>query len=390
MAIPSIALIPSGYKANKLYSVLPTNGDGDFTFARTSVATRVNKSGLIEEVLTGIPRLDYSDGACPSLLLEPTATNLVLTSDSGNYGSAPASETLTISPDGTNNAVIPTPNVNSNRYQQDITGVTYATNTLLTYSWYRKRISTPVTSSYVGDLHIKTLVNLTISEATKQIESDINGFDRFQVVVQITDGALASTFRAYFGSIVGVGNSSIAYFGHQYEVGSYATSLINTVGISLTRAVDTATGSGDATVINSTEGVLYFEGSVSVNDANKQIRIANSSVSLNSITLEFRDNGTTLRTYIFDGDATNQFLSNTTIDPNIYNKICLKYKENDCALYLNGVEVASDLLGTMPSGLDLLNFDNTVGGTPFYGKAKDVRIYTTALSDAELTTLTTI
>ena len=29
MATPSIAMIPSGYKAEKIYSVLPTDGDGD-------------------------------------------------------------------------------------------------------------------------------------------------------------------------------------------------------------------------------------------------------------------------------------------------------------------------------------------------------------------------
>ena len=75
MAIPSIAMIPSGYKANKLYSVLPTNGDGDFTTTRNTVATRVNENGLIEEVASNVPRLDYSDGGCPSLLLEPTSTN---------------------------------------------------------------------------------------------------------------------------------------------------------------------------------------------------------------------------------------------------------------------------------------------------------------------------
>ena len=48
MAIPSLAMIPSGYKDGKVYSVLPSNGDGDFTFSRGSNATRVNKDGLIE------------------------------------------------------------------------------------------------------------------------------------------------------------------------------------------------------------------------------------------------------------------------------------------------------------------------------------------------------
>ena len=46
----SIALIPSGTKASTLYSVLPANGDGDFTHSRGSTATRVNKDGFIESV----------------------------------------------------------------------------------------------------------------------------------------------------------------------------------------------------------------------------------------------------------------------------------------------------------------------------------------------------
>jgi hypothetical protein len=51
----SLIQIPSGYKSTKLYSLRPSNGDGDFTFARSSSATRVNSEGLIEtaQVLGG-------------------------------------------------------------------------------------------------------------------------------------------------------------------------------------------------------------------------------------------------------------------------------------------------------------------------------------------------
>ena len=48
MIKPKLALIPSGYSDGKVFSVLPANGDGDFTFSRGSNATRVNKDGLIE------------------------------------------------------------------------------------------------------------------------------------------------------------------------------------------------------------------------------------------------------------------------------------------------------------------------------------------------------
>ena len=50
MATPSLAMIPSAIADSKVYSVLPNNGDGDFTFNRDSSATRVGSNGLIQEV----------------------------------------------------------------------------------------------------------------------------------------------------------------------------------------------------------------------------------------------------------------------------------------------------------------------------------------------------
>ena len=46
----SILMIPSAIADGKLYSVLPEDGSGDFTFSRGSSATRVNEQGLIEDV----------------------------------------------------------------------------------------------------------------------------------------------------------------------------------------------------------------------------------------------------------------------------------------------------------------------------------------------------
>jgi hypothetical protein len=83
MATPSLLLIPDRYKSGVLYSQLPESGAGDLTFTRASGATRVNASGLIESVASGVPRLDYTGGGCPSLLLEPQRTNLFLNSASG-------------------------------------------------------------------------------------------------------------------------------------------------------------------------------------------------------------------------------------------------------------------------------------------------------------------
>tara|TARA_R110001632_G_scaffold131125_1_gene245277 strand:+ start:616 stop:1539 length:924 start_codon:yes stop_codon:yes gene_type:complete len=85
MSIPILALIPSGYKAQEVYSVIPSDGSGDFSFNRNNgKATRVNKDGLIEEVLDDTPRLDYLNSTCPSLLLEEQKTNELSRSEDFN------------------------------------------------------------------------------------------------------------------------------------------------------------------------------------------------------------------------------------------------------------------------------------------------------------------
>ena len=45
----SLVLIPSGTKTSKIFSQKPVNGDGDFTFSRSTAATRVNADGDIEK-----------------------------------------------------------------------------------------------------------------------------------------------------------------------------------------------------------------------------------------------------------------------------------------------------------------------------------------------------
>ena len=46
----SILLTPTAYNDGSMLSVKPENGDGDFTFSRSSAATRVNAQGLVENV----------------------------------------------------------------------------------------------------------------------------------------------------------------------------------------------------------------------------------------------------------------------------------------------------------------------------------------------------
>ena len=44
----SLVMIPSGYKEDVVYSVVPSDGSGDLSFTRASNGTRVNSAGLVE------------------------------------------------------------------------------------------------------------------------------------------------------------------------------------------------------------------------------------------------------------------------------------------------------------------------------------------------------
>ena len=102
----SLVVTPNGTKASKLYAIKPTDGSGDLSVTRATTATRVNSAGLIESVASNVPRLDYTNSTCPSILVEPQRTNISLRSQEfDNAYWVPQNVTLTtnntISPNGT-------------------------------------------------------------------------------------------------------------------------------------------------------------------------------------------------------------------------------------------------------------------------------------------------
>ena len=104
MEQPNLAMIPSGVKATKVYSIMPESGVGDFTFARSSTAYRLNKDGFLELSASNLPRLNYDltngvPSQCSSLLLEPSSTNLVIQSNNFTTGGWTLSNTSVVAND---------------------------------------------------------------------------------------------------------------------------------------------------------------------------------------------------------------------------------------------------------------------------------------------------
>jgi len=89
-------------------------------------------------------------------------------------------------------------------------------------------------------------------------------------------------------------------------------------------------------------------------------------------------------------NGTNQaVLTYTSPDITQNSKIAVKYKANDFALWVDGVERSTDTSGSVftANTLNSIGF-NIGGGSHFYSETKEVRVYNTALTDQELAALT--
>jgi len=167
----------------------------------------------------------------------------------------------------------------------------------------------------------------------------------------------------------------------------YATSYIPTSGSTVTRNQDVCTGGGSAALISSTEGTLYAEIAALDKDfTNRYITISDGTTN-NRVVLRFNLSNQ-VSGFVTSGTAQAVFSHSINILDT--NKVAIKYKENDFALWVNGVEVGTDLSGNTPIGLDRLGFRNAANDNPFFGKTKAVAVWKEALSDTELAELTTI
>ena len=404
MAKPKLALIPAT-QGSKLYSVLPADGVGDFTFSRNSAATRINKDGLIETVASGVSRLNYPliDGVvngCPSHLLEPSRSNLQVNSEEFDnllWSKARASITPNdaISPSGLLNADKLVGLSGSNSYAYD--GVSVTSGSVYTISVFAKYIDISefvlINFTQSGNAYFN-IENGTVTSSTgtvtePKIENYGNGW--YKCTVKFTATADESINYGFY--LNNATDKSVHIWGAQFELGDFATSYIPTTTSAVTRSAETANSAGDASTFNDSEGVLYIETKgfidVPIDSGYIQLSKIGEASFNNSLLLQHRNNGY-LRIYA-NGSATANIHFNENIDFSQNHKIAVLYKLNGYKLFIDGV--AKSLFGTPTqtvfSGLNDFSFDNR-GALSWNGSIKDVRVYTTALTDAELIALTTI
>jgi hypothetical protein len=404
MATPTLALIPTGYKAGKLYSVLPESGVGDFTVVRATEATRVNEEGLIETMGANVPRLDYSGGGCPVLLTEPQRTNLVTYSEdfiNASWAKNGASVTSGfLSPDGTLNASkLSEDNTNAiHRIYQTATVSASPNATISIYVKYnqRKFVLLRIADSTVGrwyDIENGVLGSTyTGTPNDSSIESVGNGWYRITISHTVSNQARLELWVSDIESISayqGDTNKGVYIWGAQVEVGSYPTSLIKTEGSAVTRNGDQVTGAGDAATFNDSEGVLMAEIAALANDLTNRQMTLSDGTNDNRLVLKYDNQSNIIQSFNRVGGVESAFLSANISDITLFSKCLVKYKVNDYQLWINGFKLDADTSASVwsPSTLNDLKI-NEGGGADFFGNVKQVQYFNTALTDSELETLT--
>ena len=408
MATPSLAMIPSGYKASKVYSVLPESGVGDFDFTRATTATRVNSSGLIEEMAINVPRLEYPliDGVvngCPSLLLEPQRTNLLPYSEdfsNAAWGKArlSVSANQVISPDGTLNADYIEQQSGNTSSGGFFDGVIFTAEKYTQSIFVKKKeksfialtenASSPSLRYTWFDIE-NGLIGTVNSGHTAKIENYGNGWYRCSITyTAINTGSGYSVF--YYlsdtnGSTTVVGSGGLYAWGAQVEAGSFPTSYIPTNGSTVTRNAETCNGAGDADTFNDSEGVLMLE--ASSNSTTSVIWSVTDGSNSNAVSLYYGSQGVICDIFSSVGVRTLVATMPIKYRTNM-NKFSIKYKSNDIGLWLNGYELAVNTQTISLSGLNELEGAYGSGSFPFYGSAKQIQYYNSALTDSELEQLT--
>ena len=199
---------------------------------------------------------------------------------------------------------------------------------------------------------------------------------------------VSKTFTATAGTLTSTISGTVTE--GQCENLTYPTSYIPTNGTTETRLEDEITDAGDVTTFNSEEGVLYIE--FSKDDETNYITkfgISDGSIT-NQLIIQTRFS------YSLTGALTilgvTNIISTNGLDFKIFNKIALVWALNRFELWVNGVKIIEDLtLGTFPiNTLNKLSFAEGNRTDDSFFKTKQIQVFKTALTDAQLIALTTI
>jgi hypothetical protein len=365
----------------------------------------------LTETRVNRPRVDFSLGGCPNLLLEPQRTNLALRSEEFDNASwiktaVSVAANSTISPSGIVNADTMTGDGTSSVHglEQNISvtsGVTYSwsiyakknTNNFLQIHAASGRFGLNVWANF--DLNNGVLGSVG-SSTTASIQSVGNGWYRCTMTATATATGSAATYITNLitssTSLRGENNTlstSVFLWGAQFETGAFPTTYIPTSSTSVTRNSDTfALSSVFTNNMISSAGGTWF---VDLRDNIPRTRESSASgvpylgdSNSAGVGNNFRILGFTASRYLIQkfvaGVATTIYITTSNTS-----KIAIKWNGTTADVFENGVKVVTATSFTA-TALDFLAFRTD----QVLFNINSMALYNTPISDTECIAITTL
>jgi hypothetical protein len=356
------------------------------------------------ETRLNIPRLDYSLGSCPNILLEPQRTNLALRSEEFENASWVKTGVIvtvnnTTSPSGIQNADRITPNLTGfHSLQQTIsTTGTVSYKVYAKYSGYNIWLQIGTTSGSTAFFNLQngtttnsatfpTTFGTGFTQVSKSITALDNGWYECNLVATGTSSAMTIGVapNENTATYTADGTSGVFLWGAQLEAGAYATSYIPTTSASVTRNADVISRGNIFTngLITASGGTWFVElrnNIPRIRDAFASIRVFRSISPFEGLLIGTSPSNA--RAIIIKNIAgTFTTLYTTTTDTT---KIAIKWNGTTADIFANGTKVVS---ATSLPFLDFNEFGNSVN---MIATINSMALFPTPLTDTQCIALTT-
>jgi hypothetical protein len=355
--------------------------------------------------VANLPRIDYTGGGCGKLLLEPQRTNIALYSeqfDNASWTNVGATVTANnaISPNGYANADLITATGSAAYFRQT---TSQATSSVYTLSVFAKA----GTSNFV---YIRNLTIIGQPEAYFNLNTGEVSFVESGLTATITNygngwyrlTATGTTLSSIAANLVDIGVSNTAdgtrtcnvgdtsyFWGAQIELGSYATSYINTLNSAVTRGADACSKQNIAgTLPTEYPFTLYAEGFLRENN---DVLLSIIDYSQSDIYYQI---GATAAGFFANARNNTQSRVETSSGRSVgTHKVAAVFTSSEIRLFANGALIATganaQVFNTNANDVLLgqLRVNSDLGQRSSVNQAL---VFKSALSDAEVIDLTTL
>jgi hypothetical protein len=372
-------------------------GESFITFARASIATRVNESGLIETLAANTPRIDYDPAtlACKGLMIEEARSNLLLRSSelqngawAPGFGGTGSAAVITandaVAPDGTMTAA----RIRLNR------GAGNAVGDTSTLSQTNNAAGTVNGSTYVSSIYVK-------GNPGEQVAFRGVGASGYIVVVfdgtwqRLSSAEINLISPAAYLEIASRGtvttNNDVTFWawGGQCELGKHASSYIPTVAATVTRLADDASLESLVGIWNDSVGSMAAEFDLDVNyagAANQEIASFQNGAQTHMVELLATNKG---RAVVIVAGVVQVDLNNVgaILTTGAVHREALAFRAFDfSAVSDNSAPQTFAGYGALPVGITRLQLGNR-GAQYLNGRIRRFRYWSRRLSDADLQAL---